>query len=128
MKMQHFDMESTVFERGGSFLYISVKKSFSTFLTFFPILAYISLSAIDNMVPFYTDAHIWFPNTVQILILYNLILDSLLPISKMLTHQNLLLYWDFSPCFFFYNWFSVFFRFGSVPMNQNCQKFYFFQF
>ena len=52
--MQHFDMESTVFERGGSLLYISVKK---TFLTFFPMFAYISLSVIDNMVPFYTDAH-----------------------------------------------------------------------
>ena len=51
-------MESTVFEREGFLLYISVKKSFSTFLTFFSILAYISLSVIDNMVPFYTDAHI----------------------------------------------------------------------
>ena len=58
--MQHFDMESTVFERGGSLLYISVKKSFLTFLTFSPILAYISLSVIDNMVPFYTDAHIYY--------------------------------------------------------------------
>ena len=45
--MQHFDMESTVFERGGSLLYISVKKSFSTFLSFFPILAYISLSVVE---------------------------------------------------------------------------------
>ena len=59
MKMQHFDMESTVYERGGSHLYISVRKSFSTFLTFSPILAYISLSVIDNMVPFYADTLIW---------------------------------------------------------------------
>ena len=43
--MQHFDMDSTVFERRGSVFYIFVKKSFSKFLTFFPILAYISLSA-----------------------------------------------------------------------------------
>ena len=58
--MQHFDTESAVFERGGgSLLYISIKKSFSTFLTFFPILAYISLSVIDNIVPFYMDAHIY---------------------------------------------------------------------
>jgi len=41
MKMQHFNTESTVFERGGTLLYISIKKSFSTFLTFFLILAYI---------------------------------------------------------------------------------------
>jgi len=59
MKMQHFDMKSTVLERGESLLYISVKKSFLTFWTFSPIWAYISLSVIDNMVPFYTDAHIW---------------------------------------------------------------------
>ena len=50
--MQHFDMESTVFERGGSLLYISVKKIFFTFFTFFPILAYISFSVIGNMVLF----------------------------------------------------------------------------
>ena len=42
-----------------SLLYISVKKSFSAFMTFFPILACISLSVIDNIVPFYTDAHIY---------------------------------------------------------------------
>ena len=60
--MQHFDMESTVFEKGGSLLYISVKKSFSTFLTFPSILVYISLSVIDNTVPFYMDAHIWWLN------------------------------------------------------------------
>ena len=57
--MQHFDMESTVFERGGS-LHIFVKKSFFTFLTFFPIFTYISLSVTDNVAPFYTDAHILF--------------------------------------------------------------------
>ena len=55
MKMQHFDMESTGFER-GSLLYISIKKSF---LTFFPIFAYISFSVIDNIVPFHMDAHIY---------------------------------------------------------------------
>ena len=31
---------------------------------------------------------------------YNLILDSLLPISEILTHQNLQIYWDFSPCLY----------------------------
>ena len=58
--MQYFDTKSTVFKRGVSlFFYISVKK---LFLTFFPILAYISLSVIDNMVSFYMDAHILFIN------------------------------------------------------------------
>ena len=37
-----------------------LKKLFSIFLTFFPNLAYISLSVIDNMVPLYTDAHIFY--------------------------------------------------------------------
>ena len=46
---QHFDMESTVFERGGYLLYISIKKSFSTFLTFFPILGL--------YLPFYDRQH-----------------------------------------------------------------------
>jgi len=36
--MQHFDPESTVFEKEGSLLYISVKKSFFTFFTFFLLL------------------------------------------------------------------------------------------
>jgi len=35
MKMQHFDMESTLFVRGGSLLYISIKKAFLTFWHFF---------------------------------------------------------------------------------------------
>ena len=39
-----------------------LEKSFLTFLTFFPILAYISLSVIDNMVPFYMNAHIFYHN------------------------------------------------------------------
>jgi len=56
--MQHFDMESNVFERGRSLLYIFVKKLFFTFLTFSLIFAYNSLSATDNMVLFYMDAHI----------------------------------------------------------------------
>jgi len=33
--MQHFDMESTVFEREEFLLHISIKKSFFTFLIFF---------------------------------------------------------------------------------------------
>ena len=57
--MQDFDMESTFFERGWSLLHISIKKSFLIFLIFSPILAYISLSVIDNMVPFYMDARIY---------------------------------------------------------------------
>ena len=63
--MQHFDMESTVFEREGTLLYISVKKSLFTFLTIFRILAYIFFSVIDNMVPFYTDAHIHMYNKIH---------------------------------------------------------------
>ena len=43
--MQHFDMESTVFERGESLLYISVKK---LFLAFSPILAYRYLPINDR--------------------------------------------------------------------------------
>jgi len=58
--MQHFDMESTVVGRGGSLLCISVncQKVIFHIFDFFPIVAYISLSVIDNMGPFYTDAHI----------------------------------------------------------------------
>ena len=44
----------------GPFFTFPSKSHFQHFWLFFPILAYISLSVIDNMVPFYTDAHILF--------------------------------------------------------------------
>ena len=56
--MEHFDMESTVFE-GWSLLYISIK-SFVTFLSFSPIFAYISLSVTTTWHHFkWTHAYIF---------------------------------------------------------------------
>ena len=45
-------------KKEGPFFTFPSKSPFRHFWLFFSILAYISLSLIDNMVPFYTDAHI----------------------------------------------------------------------
>ena len=56
--MQHFDMESTVLKEEGPFFTFPSKSYFRHFRLFFLILAYISLSVIDNMVPFlYGQTH-----------------------------------------------------------------------
>ena len=83
--MQNFDIESTVFERGKSLVYISVKKLFFTFLNFFLfLLISFSLSVTDNMVPtsLYGRTHINFIN------------NEIIPALKSSKRQRLVIYSD----------------------------------